>query len=171
MGESRFLMGRPILRELLRGYPHKIRSPVVEHWWLSIDVPLNRVLYAAAERALGQARVIRVKALETLSLLEDAEELEHWIPRDVRSVKFNRLNERFREAYTLACLMLGYLGLVGRDALIFVFSTPRLFEEYVYRVLLRELGGAKTSVMYQSGIEDRLYVDGKPKTLRPDIVL
>ncbi|MEM1560487.1 MAG: hypothetical protein QXN35_02960 [Ignisphaera sp.] len=50
-----------------------------------------------------------------LSLLEDAEELEEWLLRDIKVVRFNKLNERFRETFNLACLILGYVGVLDKS--------------------------------------------------------
>lgn len=167
--ESEFVRGKVVLREFLRRWPHSTHRLVVEDWQLSADTPLNRILYAAAERALTQDPSTRSRALEVLSLLEEAEELEHWIPRDIRAVKFNRLNERFREAFNLACLILGYAGLTGKDALIFVFNTPKLFEEYVCGVLSREL--KEIRVRYQQEIRNGLLVNDRPRAVKPDVIL
>ncbi len=163
--ESPFLRGKPILKEIIRRYPARSHMPVSQYWRLSIDVPINRVFYAATEKVLSKDSRTGGMALRVLSLLEDAEELEEWLLRDIKMVRFNRLNERFREAFNLACLILGYAGVLSKEALVFAYNTPKLFEKYVYEVLREKVG----NVEYQRKLE--IHVNGENRNVMPDIVL
>lgn len=167
--EARFIRGRLLVEELLRRCPQRLHVPITEYWQLSIDVPLNRILYAASEKVLHVSSASRTQVLEVINFLEDAEELVEWIPRDMRAVRFNRLNERFKEAFNLACLLLGYTGILGKDMFVFVFNMPKLFEKYIYRVLQREF--PQLTAKYQERIGEHLFVDGEQSSVRPDIIL
>ncbi|MEM4629300.1 MAG: hypothetical protein QXL83_04970 [Zestosphaera sp.] len=163
--ESPFLRGKPLLKEILRRYPVRTHVPVSEYWRLSIDVPLNRVFYVATEKVLSEDSKTRSMALRLLSFLEEAEELEERLMGDINVVRFNRLNERFREAFNLACLILGYTGVLDKEALVFAYNTPKLFERYIYEVLRKEIG----NVEYQKKLEIR--VNDGSRNVMPDIVL
>ncbi|MEM2040020.1 MAG: hypothetical protein QW732_06660 [Zestosphaera sp.] len=163
--ESPFLRGKPLLKGMLRRYPVRTHMPVSEYWRLSIDVPLNRVFYAATEKVLSKDSKTRSMALRVLSFLEEAEELEEQLMRDINVVRFNRLNERFKEAFNLACLILGYTGVLDKEALVFAYNTPKLFERYIYKVLRKEIG----NVEYQRKL--KIYVNDGSRNVMPDMVL
>ncbi|MEM2288187.1 MAG: hypothetical protein QW503_03775, partial [Sulfolobales archaeon] len=69
------------------------------------------------------------------------------------------------EAFNLACLILGYAGVLSKEALVFAYNTPKLFEKYVYEVLREKVG----NVEYQRKLE--IHVNGENRNVMPDIVL
>jgi 5-methylcytosine-specific restriction endonuclease McrBC regulatory subunit McrC len=116
-------------------------KPVVRYHGLSIDNPLNRVLYRALEELIHVDNSgYRSMLYESLELLGDAEELDYMLNRDIASVKFHRLNERFKQAYMLALLILGYRGIIAKEEpLPLVEDINKLFQKYVCVVLRKNL--------------------------------
>jgi len=116
-------------------------KPVVRYHGLSIYNPLNRVLYRALEELIHVDNSgYRSMLYESLELLGDAEELDYMLNRDIASVKFHRLNERFKQAYMLALLILGYRGIIAKEEpLPLVEDINKLFQKYVCVVLRKNL--------------------------------
>jgi 5-methylcytosine-specific restriction enzyme subunit McrC len=139
--ESIFIRGKLLVNSLLRNYPVSMTKPIVRYHRLSIDNPLNRVLYRALEELIHVDNSgYRSMLYESLELLSDAEELDYMLNKDIASVKFNRLNERFKHPYTLALLILGYRGVIAKDEpLLLVEDMHELFQRYIHAVLRRNL--------------------------------
>jgi len=168
--ESVFIRGKLMANSLLRNYPVSMTKPVVRYHRLSIDNPLNRVLYRALEELIHVDNSgYRSMLYESLELLSDAEELDYMLNRDIASVKFNRLNERFRQAYTLALLILGYRGIIAEEEpLPIVVNTHELFQKYIYVVLRRNLNCRVEQREYWiSSKENSMF----PEKIIPDITV
>lgn len=172
--ESSYIRGKLIVPDLVRKYPHGFQKPISQQWLLSVNNPLNKVFYVATLRALGNvdSKTTKTKAFEILGLLREAEEEEYYINKIVPLVKFNRLNERFRELFYLANLILGYLTVPGRNALIFIQNTPDLFEKYIFEILKRKL--MEFNIWYQHKISSIICCADDHKGSKvsiPDIVV
>jgi len=139
--DSVFIRGNLMASSLLRNYPVSMTKPIVRYHRLSIDNPLNRVLYRALEELIRVDNSgYRSMLYESLELLSDAEELDYMLNRDIASVKFNRLNERFKHPYMLALLILGYRGVIAREEpFLIAKNMHELFQRYIFTVLRENL--------------------------------
>jgi len=172
--ESIFIRGKLLVNSLLRNYPVSLNKPVVRYRRLSIDNPLNRVLYRALEELIHVDNSgYRSMLYESLELLSDAEELDYMLNKDIASVKFNRLNERFKHPYTLALLILGYSGVIAKDEpLLLVGDMHELFQRYIYAVLRRNLnvrvGKGEFDISPESNSQKNSIF---PEKIIPDIIV
>jgi 5-methylcytosine-specific restriction endonuclease McrBC regulatory subunit McrC len=170
--ESIFIRGKLLANSLLRNYPVSMTKPVVRYHRLSIDNPLNRVLYRALEELIHVDNSgYRSMLYESLELLGDAEELDYMLNRDIASVKFHRLNERFKQAYMLALLILGYRGIIAKEEpLPLVEDIHELFQKYIYVILRRNLNCRVEQREYrisQNNSKNSIF----PEKIIPDIIV
>ena len=143
----------------------------------TVDIELNRLLLAATERlsrirfrseaSRAGLRGIRAR-LEGVSLVP-------YDPRRLPVVTFNRLNERYRDAVTLARLILGSasfdLGHGDAPATAFLVDMNRVFEDFVVEAL-RETLGSDLGVLVQGARGRSLYLDVADRVrLEPDLSL
>ena len=171
--ESVFIRGKLLASSLLRNYPVFLTRPVVRCHRLSIDNPLNRVLYRALEELIHVDNSgYRSMLYESLELLSDAEELNYMLDRDIASVKFNRLNERFKYPYTLALLILGYSGVIAKEEpLLLVEDIHELFQKYIEAVLGKNLNVRVEREFNISPESSSLKNSLFPEKIKPDIVV
>jgi len=171
--ESVFIRGKLLASSLLRNYPVSLTKPVVRYHRLSIDNPLNRVLYRALEELIRVDNSgYRSMLYESLELLSDAEELDYMLDRDIASVKFNRLNERFKYPYTLALLILGYSGVIAKEEpLLLVEDMHELFQKYIEAVLRTNLNVRVEREFDISPESSSLKNSLFPEKIIPDIVV
>ena len=109
------------------------------------DVLANRLVRAASAR-LGKLR-LRSKSRTALARIDARlENVAHveFLPNDVPEVRFDRLNEHYRDLVTLARLILRHATIEtergGIRAVGFLMDMNKVFEEFVRRALRKELG-------------------------------
>lgn len=113
------------------------------------DIPLNRILSAAAVRLLRLPRVTVPTRLALQRLTAALGESGSLMPGDLRTpTVFNRLNEHCRPAEQLARLVLGNETLAhavgGASAGVFLIDMNKAFESFVAARLDRHLTGRLT---------------------------
>ena len=139
------------------------------------DVLANRLVRAAADRLsklrirtpqsrLGLARV--AATLDNVSLVE-------FPANDIPEVKFDRLNEHYREVVTLARLILRHASIeTGRGAVRangFLMDMNVVFQEFVTRALREELGLSERTFRSDSRLPP-IHLDTADRiTLKPDL--
>lgn len=139
------------------------------------DVRANRLVKAAADRLsrlrirsarsrLGLARV--AATLDNVSLVE-------FPANDIPEVKFDRLNEHYREVVTLARLILRHTSIeTGRGAVRangFLMDMNDVFQEFVTRALREELGLSERTFRSDSRLPP-IHLDTADRiTLKPDL--
>lgn len=143
----------------------------------TVDIELNRLLLAATERlsrirfrseaSRAGLRGIRAR-LEGVSLVP-------YDPRRLPTVLFNRLNERYRDAVTLARLILGSasfdLGHGDAPATAFLVDMNRVFEDFVVEAL-RDALGSEVGVLVQGARGRSLHLDVAGRvSLEPDLTI
>ena len=171
--ESIFIRGKLLANSLLRNYPVSMTKPMVRYHRLSIDNPLNRVLYRALEELIHVDNSgYRSMLYESLELLGDAEELDYMLNRDIASVKFHRLNERFKQAYMLALLILGCRGIIAKEEpFLLVEDINELFQKYICVILRRNLNyhveEQREYRISQNNSENSIF----PEKIIPDIIV
>jgi 5-methylcytosine-specific restriction enzyme subunit McrC len=141
----------------------------------TVDIELNRLLLAATERlsrirfrseaSRAGLRGIRAR-LEGVSLMA-------YDPRRLPVVTFDRLNERYRDAVTLARLILGSasfdLGHGDAPATAFLVDMNRVFEDFVVEAL-RDALGSEIGVLVQGARGRSLHLDAADRvSLEPDL--
>jgi 5-methylcytosine-specific restriction endonuclease McrBC regulatory subunit McrC len=91
--------------------------------------------------------------------------------RDIASVKFHRLNERFKQAYMLALLILGHRGLIAKEEpLPLVKDIHELFQKYICVILRRNLNCRVEQREYrisQNNSKNSIF----PEKIIPDIIV
>jgi 5-methylcytosine-specific restriction enzyme subunit McrC len=143
----------------------------------SVDIEMNRLLRAAADR-LSRLRLRSLRSRASLRAIEarlDGVTLVTYDPRNLPAVAFNRLNERYRDAVTLARFILlstsfdlGH-GLVPASS--FLVDMNRVFEDFVV-VALREALGQIDGEFVQGSARHPLYLDEERTIkLQPDLSL
>lgn len=136
------------------------------------DVLANRLVKAAAYR-LGQARLRSIPARRNLgwlaAMLEDVS-LVDFPPKDVPSVRYDRLNEHYRGVVELSRLILRHGEFeTGRGAVRasgFLMNMNEVFQEFVTEALRDELK-VSPSLFGEKSIESLDY--GGRIHLRPDL--
>ena len=140
------------------------------------DIPANRLVRAATARlsrlpisAESRIALAGVDArLENVALVE-------YTPNAVPEIRFNRLNEHYREVVTLSRLILrqqtieterGRVRAVG-----FLMDMNRVFEEFVRRTLREELGLSDRRFPPPGrSLPDPIFLDEKTRlNLKPDL--
>ena len=137
------MRGRWQLDRQLTRRPHVRHRFDVAYDEFSPDTPLNRVFRYVVERLLflsrepGNRRLLR----NISKWLIDVERLGEITQADLEAVHFTRLNQRFEPAFNTARLFLENKAIqlaAGKDqTFAFVFDMNRLFEEFVYRFIVR----------------------------------
>ena len=138
------------------------------------DILANRLVRAAVGR-LRRMRLRRTDARRGLAwvsgMLGNVSAVE-FRPSDVPGVKFDRLNERYRNVVGLSRLILRHSafesGRGGVRASGFTMDMNKVFEEFVTTALRDELRGADCIFRAQQWVN--LDVDGQVK-MRPDLTL
>jgi 5-methylcytosine-specific restriction enzyme subunit McrC len=140
------MRGRWQLERQLTRRPHVHHIFDVAYDEFSPDTPLNQIFRFVVERLLlhtqdpGNRRLLR--------------DLREWLApvtcrgiiteADLDRIHFTRLNERFRPAFNLARLFVEsqafQLSAGQHQTYAFVFDMNRLFEEFVYRFIVRHRG-------------------------------
>jgi 5-methylcytosine-specific restriction enzyme subunit McrC len=143
----------------------------------TVDIELNRIILAATDRLSR----FRLRAQDSRRALRGVEarlegvSLVTYDPRRLPSISFDRLNERYRDAVTLARWILRSasfdLGHGDAPATAFLVDMNRAFEDFVVEAL-REALGWECGVLVQGAGGRRLYLDEADQVaLQPDLSL
>lgn len=143
----------------------------------TVDIELNRLLRAATDR-LSRMRFRSDRSRAGLRGLEARLQGVSLVPyRRARlpTITFNRLNERYRDAITLARFVLQSasfdLGQGGVPATAFLVDMNKVFENFVVEALRDSLGTA-SGVVVQEARGRALHLDtGQRLNLLPDLTL
>ncbi len=137
------MRGRWQLERQLTRRPHVRHQFDVLYDEFSPDTPLNQVFRFVVDRLLlhtqdpGNRRLLR----DLHQWLADVQPLGQISTAHLDGIHFTRLNQRFRPAFNLARLFVENRALqlsAGQHrTFAFVFDMNRLFEEFVYRFILR----------------------------------
>ena len=140
----------------------------------TVDVLPNRLVKAAASRLLGlriHARS-RVKLAGVLAHLEDVGLVE-FRSGDLPEVRFDRLNEHYREVVELARLILRHTSIETERgnvrAVGFLVDMNVVFQEFVTRALRQELGLSERTFRSDKRILDIWLDNAKSVRLEPDL--
>ncbi len=142
----RTVRGRIRFDEQLRRH-HGIAPPVeVRYDEFTEDIPANRLVSAAARR-LGSMRLRTPGARGQLAwiggTLENVSPVEY-APNAIPDVRFDRLNEHYREVIALSRLVLAHGAFESRRGGVrtsgFLIDMNRVFQEFVTRALREALG-------------------------------
>ena len=139
------------------------------------DVLPNRLVKAAAAR-LGRLRISPESHIALAGVdarLEDVALVEY-SPSAVPEVRFDRLNEHYREVVPLARLILRQQTIEskrgGVRAVGFLMDMNRVFEEFVRRALREELGLSDRMFPIGKHLPRTVFLDEECKaTLEPDL--
>ena len=141
----------------------------------TVDVLPNRLVKAAAMRLLGlhiHTRS-RVKLGDVLSSLEDVRPVE-FSSGALPEVRFDRLNEHYREVVELSRLILRHTSIETRRGSVratgFLVDMNVVFQEFVTRALRRALGLSERTFPSDKRIPARIWLDeGGSVRLKPDL--
>lgn len=135
----------------------------------TVDIVENRLLMAACRRLLtlpGLPATVRARLHHLTGRLDGVGELEHhqaW-----QSVRFTRLNERYRSAVRLAqAILMGTsleYGLGTHQGVAFLFDMNRVFEDFVTASLgpaLERIDG-RIDAQYRGFLDEREVIDLNP---------
>lgn len=143
----------------------------------TVDIEVNRLLRAATDRLLrlrlrSQSSRAALRAVEARF---DGVSVVSYDPRRLPSIAFNRLNERYRDAVTLAKFILRSTsfdldhGLVPASS--FLVDMNKVFEDFLV-VALREALGPIDGEWVQGSARHPLYLaEGGSIQLKPDLSL
>lgn len=142
----------------------------------TVDIEINRLLRAAAERLLRlrlRSSRSHVGLRGVVARLEGVE-LTTYDPRAIPSVRFTRLNERYRDAVALARLILSSssfdLGPGAVPASAFLVDMNTAFEDFVVAALRDALGMSSRQLMQGRRGARPLFLDTRRKVrLEPDL--
>lgn len=170
--------GRIRVAEQIR-YRFGIPVPVeVRYDEFTEDITANRLVKAAAEvliRMRLRDRNDRTKLAQVLARLENVSWMEY-DPRRVPAVRFNRLNEHYREVLGLARVVLQNQSVeVQRGdtpAPGFLMDMNMVFQNFVVRALREELGLTDRALRSDRGLGRRVFLDEEGCIgLQPDLSL
>ena len=140
----------------------------------TVDVLPNRLVKAAALRLLG-LRIhtpSRVKLADVLSNLEDVRLVE-FSSGALPDVRFDRLNEHYREVVELSRLILRHTSIETRRGSVratgFLVDMNVVFQEFVTRGLRRELGLSERTFPSDKRIPKIWLDEGDSVRLKPDL--
>ena len=139
------------------------------------DVLANRLVKAAAHR-LGKLRLRRSKSrldLGSIVATLDNVSLVEFPPNAVPEVKFDRLNEHYREVVTLARLILRHMAIETTRGAVrangFLMDMNEIFQEFVTRALREELKLSERTFPSDKRLP-RLHLDeNRQVRLKPDL--
>ena len=139
------------------------------------DVLANRLVRAASAR-LGKLR-LRSKSRTALARIDARlENVAHveFPPNDVPEVRFDRLNEHYRDVVTLARLILRHATIEtergGIRAVGFLMDMNKVFEEFVRRALRKELGLSHRAFPVGNRLPRSVFLDeGQEIKVEPDL--
>jgi len=143
----------------------------------TVDIELNRIVRAASER-LSRIRLRSEQSRRGLRGIDarlEGVSLVTYDPRRLPVIRFDRLNERYRDAVALARLVLRSasfdLGHGEVPAAAFLVDMNRAFEDFVVEAL-RDALGSEHGVLVQGARGRRLYLDEADQVaLQPDLSL
>lgn len=166
------IRGRVLVAEQIRrryGIPIPIE---VRYDEFTEDITANRLVKAAAVALLQmpiQNTDDRTGLIQVLSRLENVA-LDEYSPRSVPEVRFDRLNEHYREVVAISRLILEHASLDTSRGQIqmpgFLMDMNTVFEKFVVRALREELGVPKQTLRAQASA--KLDTDHRIE-LKPDI--
>ena len=140
----------------------------------TVDVLPNRLVKAAVLRLLG-LRIhtpSRVKLADVLSNLEDVRLVE-FSSGALPDVRFDRLNEHYREVVELSRLILRHTTIETRRGSVratgFLVDMNVVFQEFVTRALRRELGLSERTFPSDKRIPKIWLDEGDSVRLKPDL--
>lgn len=141
----------------------------------TVDVLPNRLVKAAALRLLG-LRIhtpSRVKLADVLSNLEDVRLVE-FSSGALPEVRFDRLNEHYREVVELSRLILRHTSIETRRGSVratgFLVDMNVVFQEFVTRALRQALGLSERTFPSDKRIPEKIWLDeGDSVRLKPDL--
>lgn len=141
----------------------------------TVDVLANRLVKAAALRLLRLRirRRSRVQLAGVLANLEDVSMIE-FAPRAVPEVRFDRLNQHYREVVELSRLILRHTSIEtkrgGVRASGFLVDMNVVFQEFVTRALRQALGLSDRAFRSDKAIRNTIWLDeAKNVNLEPDL--
>ncbi len=136
------------------------------------DIPLNQLVKAAAFR-LRRMRLRSAEArtgLAWVAAMLDNVSLKEFRPREVPKIRFDRLNERYRDVVALSSLVLQHSAFESNRGDVrtpgFLMDMNEVFQEFV-TVAMREALGASDRMFGERSI-DSLDEDGDIR-LKPDL--
>jgi 5-methylcytosine-specific restriction enzyme subunit McrC len=143
----------------------------------TVDIELNRIVRAATDR-LSRLRLRTEHSRRGLRGIEarlEGVSLVTYDPRRLPVIRFDRLNERYRDAVALARLVLRSasfdLGHGDVPGTAFLVDMNRAFEDFVVEALRDALGG-EHGALVQGARGRRLYLDEADQVaLQPDLSL
>ena len=141
----------------------------------TVDTDMNRILLAAVDR-MARIPLRSTKSRTGLRGIQarlDGVTLTAYDPRRLPQVTFSRLNERYRDAVTLARLVLRSasfdLGHGDVPAAAFLVDMNKAFEDFVFEAL-RDALGPEDGVLVQGARCRSLYLDEDDRVrLLPDL--
>ena len=139
------------------------------------DVLANRLVKAAAER-LGRMRLRSQKARSQLgavaATLENVAHVE-FTPSEVPEVRFDRLNEHYRQAVGLSRLILRHNAFESRRGNVrscgFLMNMNTLFQEFVIVALRESLGVSERMLRSERNIPEIPFDEAETVELKPDL--
>lgn len=151
---GRVMIEQQLRRRLGVGLPVEVRYDE-----FTDDILANRLVKAAAGR-LGRMRLRSVKARRGLGwvagMLEHVSPIEYDQPGDVPAVRFDRLNEHYRDVVGLARLILRHSAFEsGRGdvrAFGFLMNMHVVFQEFVTVALREALGVSELTLCSERGV-------------------
>ena len=143
----------------------------------TVDIEINRQLRAAANRLL-RLRLKSTTSRATVRAIDahlDGVQLVPYDPRQLPSVTFNRLNERYRDAVALSRFILRStsfdLGAGSVPAAAFLVDMNKVFEDFLVEALREELR-SYPGEWVQGASRHPLHLDeGRTIKLQPDLSL
>ena len=139
------------------------------------DVLANRLVKAAAHR-LGQLRLRSPRSRRDLGAVAatlDNVSLVEFPTNAVPEVKFDRLNEHYREVVTLARLILRHTSIEAARGRVrangFLMDMNRVFEEFVTRALREELGLSERTFRSDNRLPPIHLDEAEHVRLKPDL--
>ncbi len=139
------------------------------------DVLANRLVKAAADR-LGKLRIRSAQSrldLAWVAATLDNVSLVEFPPNAIPEVKFDRLNEHYREVVTLARLILGHTSIeIGRGKVRangFLMDMNVVFQDFVTRALREELKLTENAFPSDKRLPPLHLDDNRRVRLKPDL--
>lgn len=139
------------------------------------DVLANRLVKAAADR-LGKLRIRSAQSrldLAWVAATLDNVSLVEFPPNAVPEVKFDRLNEHYREVVTLARLALHHTSFEAARGVVrangFLMDMNDVFQEFVTRALREELNLSESAFPSDKRLPPLHLDDNRQVRLKPDL--
>jgi 5-methylcytosine-specific restriction endonuclease McrBC regulatory subunit McrC len=160
--------GRILPIETARAFYGGRRKVACQFEDFNVDMPINRVVRAAAELIASQSSfsiAIRRRAKAICSRMEGVGKCQH---EDLR-YQIDRLTNHYRDVLIFAKYLLSHLGVTIaaglKDAWTFLIRTPELIEAGIREIIKQEFQGILNVR------KPRLQIGGPSTTLNPDFLI